>query len=330
MTFLRELRRQGRRAWAPVALAAAVMGVVACGGGTSQVQSFKPDRVIVLGDESSVVVDNGSADGFKYSINDRTSTEAGKCQALPTFSQSVYAGLYGFAVAACNPQAVVPQAFILAQVGARVEDANLGLAQQLAQVVGGLNSRDLVTLMIGPNDVIALYESVRAGQLSSAQAVAEAQRLGGLAADQVNNVLKAGARALVVTMPDMGLSPYAYAQELVNPGARALLATLSYDFNAYLRTRIDSTAYDGRNYGLVLADDIVSAIAKSPSSFLTSPAIGTEVACTTASAVDCLTTTLVSGASTNTHLWADDRHLGPDAHSRIGAQAQSRAVNNPF
>jgi hypothetical protein len=34
---------------------------------------------------------------------------------------------------------------------------------------------------------------------------------------------------------------------------------LTYQFNAYLRTKIDSSAYDGRNYGLVLADDIVAA-----------------------------------------------------------------------
>ena len=45
---------------------------------------------------------------------------------------------------------------------------------------------------------------------------------------------------------------------------------------------------------------------------------------------DTTTSTLVTGASTGSHLWADDRHLGPDAHSRIGQQLQSRAVNNPF
>lgn len=329
MTFLRELRRQGLRAVAPVALVVATVVVAACGGGTSQVQAFKPDRVIALGDETSVIVNDGSGDGFKYAINDRTGTLAGKCAALPTFVQSVFS-LYGFVPAACNPTAIEPKAFILAQVGARIEDAATGLAAQIARVDGGLNNRDLVTLMMGPNDVIALYESVRNGQLIRAAAVAEAKRLGNAAAGQVNVLLKAGARALVFTMPDMSLSPYAYTQELGNAGARTLLAELSYEFNAHLRTNIDSTAYDGRNYGLVLADDIVAAMAKLPTAFFTSPASANAAACTTASAVDCLTTTLATNASVTSHLWADDRHLGPQAHSRIGTQAQSRAVNNPF
>lgn len=329
MTFLRELRRQGRRAAAPAALVLAAVVAAACGGGTSQVQVFKPERVISLGDENSMIVNDGAGDGFKYSINDRTSTAVGKCTALPTFVQSIFL-LYGFEPAACNPTGVAPKAFIVAQAGARVEDAATGLASQLAQVAGGLNNRDLVTLMMGPNDVIALYEAVRDGQLPRGDAMAEAKRLGNVTAGQVNAMLKQGARALVMTMPDMGLSPYAYAQELSYVGARTLLAELSYDYNAYLRTNIDSNAYDGRNYGLVLADDIVAAMSRLPTAFLTSPSSATAAACTTASALDCTTTTLVTGANVTSHLWADDRHLGPQAHSRIGAQAQSRAANNPF
>ena len=45
---------------------------------------------------------------------------------------------------------------------------------------------------------------------------------------------------------------------------------------------------------------------------------------------DATTTTLVTGGGVATHLWASDRILGPEAQSRIGQQAQSRAVHNPF
>ena len=332
MSFLRFLRPQpGRRTfnWLAPVLLGSVAVLAACGGGTSQVTAFMPARVVVLGDENSVIVDNGNADGFKYTINDRTSTGAGKCLVLPTFAQSLI-GLYGYATKECNPTGITPKAVIHAVVNATVEDAAKGLAKQIASVSPAIGSSDMVSVMIGANDVIALYEDVRDGRRTSGAAVAEAQRRGTLAAEQINSILGADARAMVITIPDMGLSPYAFAQAKTMASATSVLSTLSYEFNAYLRTRIDSKRFDGRNYGLVLADDIVAAMAKSPTSFLVSPSNAVAAACTTASAVDCLTTTLVTDASTTSHLWADDRHLGPDAHNRIGSQAQSRAANNPF
>ncbi|OYU99266.1 MAG: esterase, partial [Burkholderiales bacterium PBB5] len=130
--------------------------------------------------------------------------------------------------------------------------------------------------------------------------------------------------------------PYAANANKTNPGASALLSRLTTDFNGFLRTRINATAYDGRNYGLVLADDIVAAIAKVPTSFLSAPANAVDAACASASVLDCVltddttTTTLVAGASGTSHLWASDRHIGPEVHGRIGQQMQQRAANNPF
>lgn len=325
----RETRQRGWRATVTAAALAAAALLAACGGGTSQVQTFTPARVVVLGDESGAIVDDGQADGFKYGINDRTSTSAGKCLASPLYWQSVIA-LYGYVVKECNPSGAVPKAVALGQPGARVENAATGLAQQIAQVTGGLGKTDLVTVMIGVNDVIAVYEDVRDGRRTRAAGIAEAQRLGGVLANAVNGVLATGARALVMTIPDMGLSPYAIAQDTTNAGAKALLSELSYQFNAFLRTSIDPTTYDGRNYGLVLADDVVSAMSRAPTAFLTAPSSATVAACTTASLRDCTTTTLVTGANATSHLWASDRHIGPEAHRQIGLLAQSRAVNNPF
>ena len=133
--------------------------------------------------------------------------------------------------------------------------------------------------MIGSNDIIELYERTQSG-LARAAALAEAQRRGALAAVQVNAMLATGARAIVFTVPDLSSSPYAARARLSDPGAPQLLSDLTYQFNAYLRTKIDSSAYDGRNYGLVLADDIVAAMARSPASFLTAPAVTNVPACT--------------------------------------------------
>lgn len=333
MTLLRDLRRLGARLLAPltpVALAAVLLG--ACGGGTSQVEPFVPARVIALGDENSVIVNDGTNDGFKYSINDRRGTTAGKCAALPTFAQSL-ASLYGFAFEQCNPSALVPKAFIHAVVNARIDDPVIGLAAQIAGVAD-LGKSDMVSVMIGGNDVIDLFEQVRDGGLTRSAAIDEARLRGRRAAAQVSAILATGARALVITTPDLGLSPYARAQALGFPGAEALLSELAFELNGNLRTNVEPN--DGRHWGLVLADDIVAAMHKLPTSFLSPPSIATEAACTTASVTDCVitddaaTSTLVSGASASSHLWASDRHLGPEAHSRIGQQLQSRAVNNPF
>jgi hypothetical protein len=335
MTSLRELCRLGACVLAPVVLTATLM--VACGGGTSQVQAFKPARLVVFGDENSLIENDGTNDGFKYSINDRATATTGRCLALPTFSQMV-ASIYGFVFAECNPNADTPRAIIRAMRHAKVDDPTTGLAQQMASQ-GDLGSHDMVTVMIGTNDVIEVYERTQSG-LSATDAVDEARRRGTHAAELVNAILRTGARALVLTIPDIGLSPYAYNANTIDPGASALLTRLTYEYNAYLRTHIDSSTYDGRNYGLVLADDIVAAMAKSPAAFLATPAIANAPACVlalgqTAEAVanavlNCTTGTLVDGATSNSHLWASDRHLGPAAHSHIGQQAQSRAVNNPF
>jgi hypothetical protein len=333
MTLLCDLRRLGARALAPVvSVVLSATLLAACGGGTSQVDPFKPARVLALGDENSVIVDDGNHDGLRYTINDRRGSTAGKCNASPIFVQSL-AAYYGFAFEQCNPNGLVPKAFVHAVVGATIDDPVKGLAAQIAGITD-LASSDLVSLMIGGNDVIELFEQVRDGTRSSTDAIAEAQQRGLRAAAMVSGLLTTGAHVLVVTAPDLGLSPYAVAQELTYPGAAALLSKLSYELNGYLRTSVEPN--DGRFWGLVLADDIVAAMAKLPSSFLTSPAIANVAACTTASAIDCMltddttTSTLVEGAGTGTHLWADDRHLGPAAHSRIGLQLQSRAVNNPF
>lgn len=341
--FLRELNRRLPRWLAPLGAAVAAAAVLAaCGGGTSQVAAFRPDRVLVLGDENSMITDftdaEGKKDGFKYTVNDRTSTSTGKCLVLPTFAQSV-ANLYGYVFAQCNPNGVTPKAFILAQEGATASDIVLkGLDQQVANIpatAGGsaLGSGDLVTVMIGLHDIQEVYEQVKNGLMGESSARAEVQRRGRLVANSINAILKTGARALVITIPDLGLSPYAVAEQLSRSNAKALLSQLTYDFNAEMRTSIDASAYDGRNYGLVLADDVVAAMYRVPTGYLASPAVVDVAACDTALATaveQCTTVTLVSGASSTSHLWADATHIGPQAHSQIGALAQTRALNNPF
>lgn len=327
MKSLRDLRRLGAFVLAPLALSAALLA--GCGGGTSQVEPFRPSRLIVLGDESNVIESNGR----KYAMNDeRNTVVASRCLDQPTIVQMV-ATLYGFAFEQCNPTGAVPKAFIHARVDAKVGDPATGLAAQIAGV-SGLGPADLVTVMIGTNDVIELYESVRAGSISASQALDLARSRGKAAAEQISAVLATGARALVMTVPDVGQSPYATTASTADAGARSLLHDLSYEYNGTLRTSVRPD--DGRYWALVLADDAVAAVVSNPSSYLTAPANTTIAACTSARITDCVitsdpaTTTLVTGAKTDNYLWAGDRYLGPVAHYRIGLLAQTRATDNPL
>lgn len=334
MTLLRSLRRHGARVLLPLMAAAALLS--ACGGGTSQVQAFLPARLLVVGDETNLLVNDGNADGFKYSMNDRTGTAAGKCLRAANIAQAV-ASYYGMVFAECNPTAATPTAVMHARLGAKVDDAATGLKTQL-DGIADLGGTDMLIVMIGANDMIDLYERKVAGEFTAATATTEAIRRGRVAAAQVNRLLATGARALVITIPDMGKSPYAVTVNKTDTGAAALMSTLSSEYNAALRLGIDATDYDGRNYGLVLADDVMAAIDRFPTSFLTTPSNITEAACPTVTADQCVltddeaTTTLVSAADrrTNSYLWASDRHFGAAAHSQISAQAVSRAANNPF
>lgn len=353
MTFLRPLRRRGLRLLAPLAAAAALL--VACGGGTSQVQVFKPARLLVVGDETGMLVDvDGNQDGYRYGLNDRTTAivaatattaATAHCQLLPTPAQQV-AVHYDMRFKECNPAlsdkgdrpAALAEA--LGRAGALTDDPVTGLKAQLDGITGAaLGSSDMVIVTIGTNDIVDIYTRRSSGAIPTDDAaIAEARRRGTVAAGQINRVLGTGARALVFTLPVLGKSPFALT---AGTTAAALITELTSAFNASLRRGIDATDFDGRNYGLVLADDVTAAMERYPASYLNSPANKTDALCAAATLPQgCLTVvdtdTDGTGPDTDTsvksdtHLWASDRFVGPRAHLQIGAQAVSRAANNPF
>jgi outer membrane lipase/esterase len=124
---------------------------------------------------------------------------------------------------------------------------------------------------------------------------------------------------IVSTMPDLGLTPFG-----IGSGNARLLSDLSMEFNSGLRVNM---VQDGRLVGIVFADAEIQSAVGFPAtrgySDVTTPA------CTVA-LPGCTTATLVTGATAVSHLWADDLRPGPRFHESLGAQAVSRAVNNPF
>jgi len=336
------------RSAAMAALAVAMLA--SCGGGT-QIEAFAPKRVIVFGDETSLVTVGDSAhlaQGRKYTVNGVeffTDTSVNpavvipvsptnpKCATNPIWTQ-VLASSYGFAFEECaDSGTVVSQGVMAAKVDAKAID----LSQQVTLFMSGNNgtlaSNDLVSVMAGMKDVIDLYESQPDPTTNSAALINAAGQAGAEVGAQVVRITDLGAKVIVSTIPDMGLSPYAANEEALHPGEgrAALLSLLSAELNTRLRLKLQDVRDGGRAVGLVLADDLVLSMYRLPLSFSLTNVV--QGACTTPLPACDQTTTQdsVAGQSYGGYwLWADDRHLGPAAQTRLGSLAVTRARNNPF
>ena len=325
--------RIGREAlWAGVVSAAALLA--ACGGGTSG-NNFTAKRVIALGDESSTL--NG-ADGRKFTVN---ALKAGNvsidCASNPIWVQSV-ASLYGLVFPECNPAAVAaPTSRILATNGAKVADVATQVALQVA--AGGLTADDMVTVLVGSNDIVAQFAQYTA--VSEATLKDNLAQAGAALAAQVNAIAESGAKVLVSTVPDLGRAPFAGDRSAgstnVNPG---VLSRLSNAFNDAMLAKLNN---DGRKIGLVLLDVYVQAADNARAAGGTNYVNTTLAACLpTAPLPNCTTLTLgtdagaipppatPASASATTWFWADALHLSAGAQIGLGSLAVSRAQNNPF
>ena len=306
-----------------IAAAAALLG--ACGGG-QQLVAFAPQRVIALGDEVSYL----SADGRKYGINAlQTDNTTLDCATNPIWVQSV-ATSFGLVFPQCNPNAVVaPASRILAAPGAKVADLTAQVDRQLAN--GGFTATDLVTVMVGANDVLEQYQRYPATSVADITAAVEAA--GTALSVQVNRIAATGGKVLLAKVLDLGQSPYALAEQAnkKDTDRAVLLTSLVTRFNAKLRVGILN---DGRQIGLVQSDERIQLIVRFPSSF--GFVNVTQAACLATAAVpNCTTRTLTTdsagtAASAISWLWADGINLSAGGQSRIGEIANSVARHNPF
>ncbi len=308
-----------RIARAGLALAAATL-LGACGGG-EQVERFHPGRIIAFGDEFSVI----NSDQTKYSVNGvQAGTNTVDCTVNPLWIQ-VVGNAYGFVFQQCNPNAVDTSSHNWSTYGATVADLGSQIDQQLNS--DGLRSNDLVTVLIGANDVIAqfqLYPAVGEDQLTANLAAA-----GMALAQQVNRLTTYGAKVLVVTIPNMGLTPFGGDRSAASTDSSpALLNRLSVKFNDALLSNIIN---DGHKIGLIQLDEYLQSVDTATRTGTGNPVYGntTLVACAVP-LPRCTTNTLVAEAENANWLWADNRHFGAGGQSALGSLALSRAQNNPF
>lgn len=322
--------------WGRSALRVAVAGVAvlaACGGG-AQVETFRANRLIAFGDETSVI----NADGSKYSVNAVQAADNTKldCSSNALWIQTV-GSVYGLVFPECNLLPVAnPVSRIYATAGARAAD--IGAQIDLKLAADAFTEKDMVTMLVGANDILAQYAQypgVPADQLEK-----NVEAAGAELAAQVNRIANLGAKVLLSTTPDMGYTPFAVTENAANPGRAGLLARLSERFNAKLRANIMN---DGRKIGLIKLDEYVVGVVKArlagggifvnttlpaclPSAPLptcTSLTLGTNAA-----AVPPPTTP--TAANGITWLWSDATHLSAGGHTSLGSLAATRALNNPF
>jgi outer membrane lipase/esterase len=311
---------------ARLAVAASLaLGLLAgCGGGTSQVDEFVPERLLVFGDELSVI----TAEGHKYTTNTVDDNGLYLCESSPIWVQYL-AGQFGLVFSECNPDAVGnPQAKMLARSGATSD----GLADQVRAFNTGDSVRptDMATVLVGMNDVLEAYEAFPTE--SEDVLVARVKAAGKRVAAQVNGLASAGARVLISTIPDLGLTPFAKAQDVEFGDARSrLLSRLSQEFNTAMRLELIN---DGSKLGLLLLDDAVRSMSRVPGAYGLRD-VDTPVCLESAPLPDCTNQTLIEGSGDyspngSNHLWADAYRPTTAVHSVLGSQAVRRATSNPF
>lgn len=412
--------RSTLRRWALTALAAATLGLSACGGGDRAVE-YKPTAMLVFGDEHSAITEVQVAGtqpitGVTWAIDGVTESDARVCALVPetacttneeevpdsiefaelspprwrfeaynvvdfprtfwliregkdeavegneatlqrrslvtygsvlpygcgasTWVQRVAAsfGLGFRAETGCTNEGL--GATNLAEAGDKVADVLLKIDE--AHNNKQLKSGVLVTVMVGQNDILELYQQVMDGEISEGQAVLQLQRRGERLAEAVRDVADKGAKVILVKTPNLKLSPFA---ALAGENSD-LLDTLSEEFNdaLYLDNRITRL---GRSIAGVDTNEVALA-STSPAGYTNQ----TE-ACDKDKLFDaqtntrivpgdydddrfdyfrdmakaCTVLTLKDGVNPSNYVWATPIHLGPGAHSYIGSVAFNRAAD---
>lgn len=302
-------------------LAAAAL-LASCGGG-EQVSTFHANRVIAFGDEFSVI----NSDGSKYTVNAllNGSSTAVDCSSNLLWIQTVAAN-YGLVFPQCNTTLTPdPVSRIWATPGAMVADLTTQIDNQLNE--GGFSSTDLVTVLVGANDVVSQFQTYPTQ--SEDQITANLTATAAALAAQVNRIAGLGAKVIIVTIPNMGLTPFGGDRTAgstdTNP---ALLSRLSTKFNDSLLANLLN---DGHQIGLVQLDEYLQAVDTASIQGQSGATFANTIApeCTVA-LPKCTTNTLVADAVSSNYLWADNRHLGAGGQASLGSLALQRATNNPF
>lgn len=181
------------------------------------------------------------------------------------------------------------------------------------------NANDLIILWGGANDVFAQSGAVGAGLITPAMAAANMAQAATDLVAQVARVRTAGAETvIVVTVPDIGTTPFGVSQGLAGS---ALLTGLSDAFNAQLMAALGGSAV------IVDSGKLLGAIQADPARYgFTAPGAATIPACFDAVGNPIQSLGCIQGApgvlaDSELRVFADGVHPTARAHEVFGAAA---------
>lgn len=219
-----------------------------------------------------------------------------------------------------------------AVAGAKVAELSAQIAQ--AKSAGQLKSGALVTVWLGQNDLVEIFDS--AASLADKEAAAKARAA--TLIDGVKQILATGAKVVLVNAPNLAYSPYALAKNAVscadvsdrpcNPEMDALVVA----FNKQLITSLGTEyALNGRQLGYVDAAQLTNTYARSTSYENKRQCDAAKMARPdgtpdSSSLAYCHTGTLANGGNVGNYLWADDVRVSWTLHSVIASTAVTRAA----
>ncbi|OYT89430.1 MAG: hypothetical protein CFE46_03175 [Burkholderiales bacterium PBB6] len=304
--------------------------LASCGGSTSQLDAFSPSRLVVLGDETSLL----RTDGAKYSVNAIDTADADAdgnvtevlCSSKLIWVQSL-ANYFGLVFDGCKSSTSTATATALNQAayGAGVAETEAQLKAFNDNIAhDSLGDKDLVTVLVGLHDIRNVY--LDGNYATEAQRSAEIAARAKRVAAMVNSIVSKGSKVLVSTAPDIGLSPWALG---LGSSEAAEISRHVSTFNTNLRLGLEN---DGSKIGLLLFDDLVRAAVSLPGTYGFSDV--SSLACVDGHRetllYTCTTATLAATGADTAYLWADGFHVGSTMQSYLGSQAVTRATNNPF
>ncbi len=297
---------RGRRAFAMSALVMAVAALAGCGGGTKTESSLVPTRFIAFGDG---LTDQGQVDGTIYTVKDGSTNNWVQAAAVSY-------GLTLTAQSAGGQNWARGNARIALKPDAAGVATTLTLTEQVDAFLAGntIGKDDVLLLNPGISDLLVQGDGIKAGTVTSAQAVANAQAAGKALAGQVKRLVAAGGKHVVIAAAyDLGKSPYATAN-----GLSAVLQSATLKFNESL---LIDLVNEGANVLYVDVAFRTNQIINQPTSngFTNS----TAGACTT-SAATCTPSAVTAGISYDSYVFADDRYFTPAMQRVLGDYTATR------
>lgn len=335
----------------------------ACGGG-SRSEPFKATRMVAFGDEYSYLPASATA-APRYIVNylpDNTNTSSYNCRVYPLWVQSV-ADYYNLDFAGCPRSGGAAVTALMEALPGQNVAAVIGQIDGFVASKGGFRKGDVVTLLAGSKDVLDAYAQYPATPLATLRASIRA--LGEQLGRKTQTITDGGARLLLATLPDLGLTPYAIAQAAANGGASVTSATSTVDcnnfpseenrqivlsvltacFNEGMRSKIEN---DGNKIGLVVTEQLIREVVRNPASYGAVDDTGVRTGICAVSLPGCALKVNLNGtpsdgsddtfdysdlatnelAKVQGWLWAGETYLGPNGHIRLGSLAISRADTN--